>query len=534
MAANITEADRNSTKASTNRTDPGEDEQIWGFWQHQQGPCADYYNDLLGNFTEYNKAGSSTASTIMALLPALLAFSPLTTARIGLLSAVSNPHGYFAAVFTFGLPVDQLDTVHIVKSIKKHPGNIEDAPPTPPPPTNPPMLQPVNNSTPTNHPPATVNLNTQGAIELVPLVGSSSPSSNPGDGTPTQECVNPSASMETVENALALIKHLAFSNQHSTSILPEWVLQLGLFSMQLLIVRLLIMTISDFDPSTMIWACPGPGPHTIAWLVGVICIVGPIRVGYESLAFAATEAIHISKASRTGTTGDSSTMLDPQPMIVILRPSPRDISGLDMQSTIALISRRSFQLLWLLLLSFFFSGTVGGSIFSSLYTVCSIVCIVTASRVMSIFTVKGYKNLHVIEYDNPEELGEMRRRIGALPQAWVEVRETCASLKFSGIKWRECIESYQEGQQEGHRNAAHGATYPVCSIHAHKPGYQWLVKGAIPLVCVVLLVALIFIVPTLFTSFDWLLTAAVAMVSIMGWKRSIVLCNCGIDDAQPV
>ena len=539
VAANVTEADGNSKKASTNGTGPGEDEQIWGFFKHKPGPCADHYNELLKNSTEYNKAASSAASTITGLLPALLAFSPLGTVKIGLLRAVSNSHGFFAAVFTFGLPVEQLDTTRSV-TVKELCGNIEDALPTAPPPTSTPVLQSVNNSTPTNNPLATPNSDAQEAIELIPLGGSSSPSSNPVEGIPTQQCVNPSASNGTVETAFELIRQEAFSYPPQKCIPVKLILPFYSF-WHLFVGYFLISIMTAIDISTLIWACPGPRPHTIAWLVAVICIVGPSRAGYESRAFAATEAIHISMASRTmetGIAGYLKRLWDPQPMILILRPSPsatRGLHSISLSSGITML-RRLLQLCWLLLLSFFFSATVGGGLFSSLATVWLFVLAVAGSRFTSLLTLRCFKGLKVIEYDSPEELGMMRRCIGALPKARVEVREAFSSwLDFNGNDWRECIESYRQGQHEGHRNTVHGATHTICEIHAHKPGHQWLEQEAIPMVCIVLIILLLNIVPIMgVSSVGWYLAPffVTAMVSIMNWERWIALCNCGIDDAQ--
>ena len=532
VAANVTEAGGNSTKASTNGTDLGEDvEQIWGWRENRLGPCADYYDHLLEHSTEYNKAASRAASIIMALFPALLAFAPLPTARIGLLSALSNSHGFFAAVFTFGLPVEQLDAIYSVTNVKKLLGN---TPPTAPPATNPPVLQPVNDSNPTIDPPATTNLNTQGAIELVPLGGSPTPSSNPCEGIPTQQCVNPSASNDTVENAPALIRQEVLNFQHSKRISVQLIL--AIYScLHLFGVQSIIGILTDPEFGNVIWFCPGPGPHTIVWLVGVICIVGSLRQRYESRAFAATEAIHISKASRmeTGITEYWNTLWDPHPIVLILRPSPSATSDLDLDNTKKLFIRRFYQLCWLFLLSFFFSGTVGRSLFSTLSTVWLLVFFVAGSRLISTLTLTRYTRLHVIEYDNLEELRMLRRCIGAFTNARVEVREAFISwFDFSGIKWRECIESYHQGQ-----HVVHGATHTVCAIHAHKLGRHWLVKEAIPMVCALLVVFLVSIVPRMVgkPSVFWSLAPPVfvtGIVSIMKRERWIVLCNCRIDNAQ--
>ena len=126
----------------------------------------------------------------------------------------------------------------------------------------------------------------------------------------------------------------------------------------------------------------------------------------------------------------------------------------------------------------------------------------------------------------------MQRRIGALPNARAKVREAFTSLRdLKGIKWRNCLEFYREGQNEGHRNEA------VCDIDAHKPGYHVLVKEAIPVLCIVLMIYLVSIVPFIGRFLVGGLTAAVVgsgIVSIMAWERWAVLYNCKLGSAQSV
>ena len=110
-------------KTGVDEVDP-----IWGMWGQEPWACEAQYNSQLENATEFDKAGSSSASTIMALLPALLAFAPIVTAKIGLLHNLSLSHGFIAAAFTFGLPVQQLEvmTTRSVTSVKRLLGNVED------------------------------------------------------------------------------------------------------------------------------------------------------------------------------------------------------------------------------------------------------------------------------------------------------------------------------------------------------------------------------------------------------------------------
>lgn len=77
FAENVTEADGNLTKASTNGTEDQEViGQLWGMWGPETWDCKAFFNDLLDNSTEFDKVASNSGSTIMALLPSLLAFAP--------------------------------------------------------------------------------------------------------------------------------------------------------------------------------------------------------------------------------------------------------------------------------------------------------------------------------------------------------------------------------------------------------------------------------------------------------------------------
>ena len=297
----------------------------------------------------------------------------------------------------------------------------------------------------------------------------------------------------------------------------------------------------------MIWACPEPEPYTIAWLMGLICIVGPFRARYESYVFAATETIHISEANKTMKTGITrflNTLRDPQPVIVILRPSPTSSgpSDWDSNNPRATIFMRSLQLMWLLLLSFFFSGAVGGNMTYTLFTVWLFVSFLGVSRLISIETVRSYEHLHVVEYDGIEELEAMRKRIGELPKVRVEVREAFkSSIKPIGKNWGECIHLYEwikkiqddwknciksYGYEEGQKEAADS----VCT-HTRKAAYQWLVKGVIPIVFAAGLISSVMIVSmrTRSSGIPFLAAAVAGVVSIINWESSIVLCNCRIE-----
>ena len=71
---------------------------------------------------------------------------------------------------------------------------------------------------------------------------------------------------------------------------------------------------------------------------------------------------------------------------------------------------------------------------------------VAMSRGLSILTywlVERYIGLKVIEYDNQQELRVMRRFIGALSGALVEIQDASGSwVSSENAQWQECINYY--------------------------------------------------------------------------------------------
>ena len=436
---------------------------FWKLWTPRTN-CKDLFNTYLENSTEYDKIGYNVGSTIMALLPSLLSFAPIVTARIGLLGHLSHSHGVIAAAFTFGLPVVQLEVImaRSVTSMKKLVSNIgvakrflgivQDAVPTAgeaASPTNPSMPPMPVDSTPTDDLPATVN----GGLLLAASSGSSTNSPEivcpQQRGNLSTSCHNDSKSFNDIaEDALSSIRKTAFGCNRP-SIRSVQVMMLLFNVIHLGLVFCLIVIVLHVDPSTLIWDCRDTGMLTVGLLLGVLCLLGPLRMRFERKGFGATDIIHISKASNTMGTTYWSRLRDPHPMIVILRPSPNGILNLNSQGlkgerdlrVVFLIGVS--QLCWILFLSFFFSSLMGGTPSSSLLSVWGFVVAVAISRGLSILTiwlVVKYIGLQVIEYNDSLELDVMRVLIGALPEAHVEVRGNPNS------SWEKC---YLQGQFTG-------------------------------------------------------------------------------------
>ena len=462
------------------------------------------------------------SSTIIALLPSMLAFAPIVTARIGLLSNLSHCHGVIAAGFTFGLPVEQLEviTARSVTSVKHLLRNVGDAkrllgteavlaakgPVSSTNPSVPPVLVDSISDL-----PATANAHS--------LLGATSISSTDSpEMFRTQQRVGLSNSdpklANDTEDVLSAIKQTAFgcnrpSIRRVQAMMFLFTVGHSYLAGSLLAILLLVVR------SSLIWDCRDAGWWTVGLLQGVFCLLGPLRMRFERKYFAATDIIHISKASNTMGTNYWSRLRDPHPMVVILRPSPTafglNANGQGSKGLRVIYLIGVSQLFWILFLSFFFSSLVGASIFWSLVFVSTFVLTVAMSRGLSILTVwlvEKYIGLQVIEYDDSLELEVMRRLIGALPEALVEVKGNPNTF------WEKC---YLQGQSMGYG----GGGLEVNTSSIFIPA-----REAIPM-----LFAVVTVISPLM-SWGWLGLTFGLMCLVNRKEKCIVLCNRGADADQ--
>ena len=362
-------------------------ESSWGdLWNPETWNCERLYNKVLGDTSEFNKERSNSAGTIMALLPSLMAFAPIITANIGFLCHLSTTQGFIAAAFTFGLPVRQLDTWKQV-SVK------------------------VNDL----------------------LV---SPQS-------FQENLRPFSEMVGI--LLAPIKHTALLSKRPRRI---WVLALRFFFgfVQAMLIWCLLIAVPDIDSFYLIWLCPNWGNVVFSyWLGATFTVLGWLRARFEKDSFGGDEVIYIT-ARNTGSY--RRRLLDPHPMILILRPS-NDASEREPSWTNRLRTHYwmgMFQLFWICFLSFMFSSTIGGTLFRTLLMVVVFIAIVGMSRGLSILAcclAQKYLDLRVIEYENLQEKRMMQRLLGGLPGVQVDIRW----VSYKKTQWQESIKMYQWGSQ---------------------------------------------------------------------------------------
>ena len=366
----------------------------WGLWGEELWYCEELYDVVLNNTSEFNKGGSNSAGTIMALLPSLMAFAPIITANIGFLCHLSTTQGFIAAGFTFGLPVYQL------------------------------------------------NIWKQVSIRAKDLLADS------------QLCHENIATAsrpfsEVVDTLLAPIKRTALLSKRPRRI---WVQLLRFLfgAVQAILVWCLLIVVPTIDSIYLIWLCPNWGKIVFSlWLGATFTILGWLRARFEKDAFAGDEVIYINKVNPTQSTGTYwRRLLDHHPMIVILRPS-NDSSEREPCWTNRLLTRYFigiFQLFWLCFFSFLFSSTIGGTLFWTLIMVVVFIAVIGLSRGLSILAcwlALKHLDLRVIEYDNLEEKKMVQRLLGGVTDILLDIRW----VRFKKSQWQESVEMYRRGHQ---------------------------------------------------------------------------------------
>ncbi|KAF8243570.1 hypothetical protein K440DRAFT_54711 [Wilcoxina mikolae CBS 423.85] len=80
--------------------------------------CKSLVNERLEKTSDYDKWGSSIATTILNLLPTLLTFGPVPTAKLSNLMALSPMVALVTAGMTLGLPVRSIEPFHRVITVR--------------------------------------------------------------------------------------------------------------------------------------------------------------------------------------------------------------------------------------------------------------------------------------------------------------------------------------------------------------------------------------------------------------------------------
>ena len=469
-------------------SDPDDPFRWFGLWGDELWDCEGLYDEVLDGTSEFNKGGSSSAATIMALLPTLMAFAPIITANIGFLCHLSTIQGLFAAGFTFGLPVRQLDTWKQVRT------RVKDL-----------------------------------------LVNSQSCHGN------SVTLLRPFSEMTNI--LLKPIKHTALLRKRPRHI---WVQVLCLLfgSVQAGLIWCLLLVVPNIDSFYLIWLCPNWGSIVfIAWLGATFTLLGWLRARFERDSFGGDEVAFISDVTTLSTGNYWQRLLDRHPMIVIIRPSndasEREPCWTNRLRTHYLIG--IFQLFWICFLSFLFSSTIGGTLFWSLTMVVAFVTVVGLSRGISILVcwlVQRHLDLRVIEYDNLEEKRLMQRLLGGLPGVLVDIRQ----VRYNKARWQESVKMYLWGQQLSCGNVTEVPDVTdQCSLHTKSQRRDALVNWLIRAVCVISAACAATFSPKIIITLDDLgpeinygtrtIRIIVLATSItylhLGRTRRLLICNCG-------
>ena len=330
---------------------------LWGFWDGKDSSCGNEYNYLLDNSSEFRKYSSAIATTILALLPALLAFTRLVTAQIGLVARLDFLQGIFTAGFTFGLPVTQISTFP-----EKRIYSIED------------LLGDLEPELDQN--PDTISENVSANQESRPRIAAEghsalenfAPEENPvpGNNAPERHSVPGNIAPEghTVPGNIASEGHAAPGNcppeclgSVSQASDHDWVVQspnhpqritgilamlqdqlsrdrlprysvysiaFGAIYMQIILMETLLFLLPGIDGIYVIWECPQHGNLIFAsWLLAALIVIGFIRAKYEmKRAFPKPLIITLSKLPRGP--DEEAGIAIPLPTMV----GPRDNQGM--------------------------------------------------------------------------------------------------------------------------------------------------------------------------------------------------------------
>ena len=389
----------NSTN-STNSTVPDSYDPFhyFGVWGSRSWQCESFYNKALEATSEFDKWGSSSASAIMALLPTLIAITSAVTANIGFICHLSPTQGLIAAALTFGFPVRQINTWK------------------------------------------SVTISVRDPLEL-----------HHEDAT----------TLDRVEKILTQIKKLAL-NPHGQRLIWVLLFRFLFSSAQGILIWCLLIAVPKIDSFNLMWLCPAWGDTVfILWMGATFTVLGWVRAKFESDSFGRDEVIYMSNAVTARTTGRPyRRLLDPYPVIVILRLSSNGQANRQHIPHFIDYLIGMSQILWICLLSFLFSSTIGGTLFRTLLMVVTFITLVFVSRGLSILAcvvAQKHLNIRVIEYDNLREKKMLQILLGGLTGVTMDIRW----VNYKKSQWKESVKMYQWGYKLSHGNVMEGR----CKIH---------------------------------------------------------------------
>ena len=262
-----------------------------------------------------------------------------------------------------------------------------------------------------------------------------------------------------VEEILAPIKKMALSPRRLRLIWVRlWHFLFGV--VQGVLIWCLLVAVPMIDTFNLMWLCPGLGSVVFSlWLGLTFTILGWLRARFERDVFGEDEVIYMRMAQENG--NNWQRLLEPHPMILILRPSNYgQANRLNTPHYIDYLIGMS-QLLWICVLSFLFSSTIGGTLFWTLIMIVTFITIVHVSRGLSILAcivAQKHLNLRVIEYDNLREKRMMQILLVGLTGLIMDIRW----VNWKKTQHEESIKMYQWGYQLSHGDLMENQ----CTLHA--------------------------------------------------------------------
>ena len=481
MFKRLAETRDNSTGPHSN--DSGDSLSFWGLWgPGESWQCEAFYNKTLEEASELKKWSFACASTLIALLPSLIALNAVVTANIGYLCHLSTTQGFIAAAFTFGLPVRQLDTWN------------------------------------------------RGSIKVKELLA------NPRFCHRTA----PRPFTEATDILLAPIKDMVLRPGRPRRILVLALCLIFAYVQAILIWGLL--NLPKIDSFNLVWLCPEWGTVVFdLWLGVAFTLVGWWRAKYERESFEGDEVIYISNVNTTLNSSSYRRRLkEPYPVVVILRPSndalERDPCRTDRLFTHYFIGM--FQLLWVGFISFLFGSTIGGTVSRTLIIVITFITIVGVSRGLSILACRvaqRYLQLKFIEYDNPEERVKVQIHLGGLTGVLMNIKwKNCTNTGG----WQKSVKLYQRGHRLSHRSAIEVPETARCTLHAETQLQDDFIDDSLRIVGATLFVLMTITMPSLVGWGDSRVSAVRLVAAIittvastvgfwhLGRTKKLLICNC--------
>ncbi|KAF8466308.1 hypothetical protein BDZ91DRAFT_763133 [Kalaharituber pfeilii] len=413
----------------------------------------------------------------MALIPALLAFGPLKTCNIGLLSALDGPLGFIAAGFTFGLPVNQLSLTDHAMVVFQRKDHLEGS-----------GSPPAHRYQMFRENQVSQSSECGASAEETPPTNTDDTAEQPANATlaPMTAERLPSSTYSLAANIMDVIQS-QWEARGQRSRLAMALLTAGIIYIQLFLFLICTLVSFNADYHLLFWLCPIASAHAIYWvLIGSFVLMGFARSFYELRHFQKTASvIYVNPLSATDVNIDSNTKLrligtqderytarwfsclasllrgkhdppqtqrakwrlrvtqawflflqvihysrKPPAIVALLLPSASATSSRSRISLFVSGILTNFQCCWLFFLSFLFGTIIGNEVATTLVAVfvCSIA--VAAARFLSIVAsdeLHRFFGVVLFYYDSPDERQQLEIMLRHMSDTSVHPQESTAT-----------------------------------------------------------------------------------------------------------